>query len=97
MFLIPYFVCLITNPQWICLSCTIIKTNESIQLNIFYNPQITFHTEHAPEQPKKPNITVTVSSPVLQIVEVGNTVRLACTGYHIIDRVSFLISTICGT
>lgn len=47
-----------------------------------------FHTEPEPEQPKKPNITVTVSSPVLQIVEVGNTVRLSCSGYHTVDRVS---------
>lgn len=34
-----------------------------------------------------PIITVTVSSPVIQIVDVGQTIRLPCTGYHNIKQV----------
>lgn len=32
-----------------------------------------------------------MSSPVLQIVDVGNTVRLSCSGYHIIKKIPITV------
>lgn len=40
------------------------------------------------ERPVPPTISVVISSPVIQIIEVGETVRLPCTAYHNIRRVS---------
>lgn len=37
--------------------------------------------------PRPPSISVVISSPVIQIIDVGETVRLPCTGYHNIKRV----------
>lgn len=41
------------------------------------------------ERPESPTITVVVSSPVIQIIDVGETIRLPCTAYHNIRRVSY--------
>lgn len=47
-------------------------------------------TTHRP-RPIPPTIQVIVSSPVLQIVDVGNTVRLSCSAYHIIKQIPITV------
>lgn len=41
--------------------------------------------------PIPPTIQVIVSSPVLQIVDVGNTVRLSCSGFHVIKKIPITV------
>jgi len=43
-----------------------------------------------PPYPESPSIVVKISSPTLQIVEVGETIRLSCNGYSVVDRVRAL-------
>lgn len=38
--------------------------------------------------PRPPTISVVISSPVIQIINVGETVRLPCSGYNKAKRVS---------
>lgn len=38
-------------------------------------------------RPVPPTITVVISSPVIQIIDVGETVRLTCSAQHNIKRV----------
>ncbi|XP_037037177.1 basement membrane-specific heparan sulfate proteoglycan core protein isoform X11 [Bradysia coprophila] len=47
-------------------------------------------TTHRP-RPIPPTIQVIVSSPVLQIVDVGNTVRLSCSGFHIVKKIPITV------
>lgn len=42
-----------------------------------------------PPHPTEPKISVTISSNLLQIIEIGDTVRVNCTGRHIITNVGF--------
>lgn len=42
-----------------------------------------------PPRPTEPKISVTISSNLLQIIEIGETVRVNCTGRHIITNVGF--------
>lgn len=43
-------------------------------------------------QPTPPTITVQITSPVLQIVEYGQTVRLTCSGYSLVNRIPIYVS-----
>uniref|UniRef100_W4VRB4 Putative heparan sulfate proteoglycan 2 n=1 Tax=Corethrella appendiculata TaxID=1370023 RepID=W4VRB4_9DIPT len=43
-------------------------------------------TEPPYVDPQTPSIEVVISSPTLQIVEVGESVRLSCSGYYIVNR-----------
>lgn len=46
-----------------------------------------YETSVTTERPRPPIITVVVSSPVIQIIDVGETVQLPCTAFHNIKRV----------
>lgn len=48
-----------------------------------------YETQVPTERPVPPTISVVISSPVIQIIEVGETVRLPCSAYHNIKRVSY--------
>ncbi|XP_031635070.1 basement membrane-specific heparan sulfate proteoglycan core protein isoform X6 [Contarinia nasturtii] len=43
------------------------------------------------ESPAPPTISVVISSPVIQIIDVGETVRLPCTAYHNIRRIPITV------
>lgn len=47
-----------------------------------------------PPGPTPPTITVTISSPVIEIVDVGNTVRLDCQGFNIVKQVRSMRETV---
>lgn len=49
-------------------------------------PTNVIAAERPPVTP--PTISVTITSPIMQIVEFGQTVRLTCSGYSIVNRVS---------
>lgn len=61
------------------------ETNQNINSTGYQPP-----TTHRPI-PTPPTIQVIVSSPVLQIVDVGNTVRLSCSGFHIIKKIPITV------
>lgn len=66
------------------------KINNSIIVNQFLCNYLTERPVTRPpiNPPDKPTIKVTVQEPKIQIVEIGETVRLTCSGYYIVDRVS---------
>lgn len=53
---------------------------------------LAISTERPPTRPpnpeRPPTIQVTVQEPKIQILEIGETVQLTCSGYYIVDRVS---------
>lgn len=61
-------------------------------INIFTKQE--YETERPTERPIAPTITVMISSPVIQIIDVGETVRLNCSAHHNIKRVSIYIYNI---
>ncbi|XP_055304959.1 basement membrane-specific heparan sulfate proteoglycan core protein isoform X6 [Sitodiplosis mosellana] len=50
-----------------------------------------YDTQVTTQRPVPPTISVVISSPVIQIIEVGETVRLPCTAYHNIQRVPITV------
>lgn len=62
----------------------IIVTNQNKSILIFISQEIV---EIPTERPVPPTISVVISSPVIQIIDVGETIRLPCTAYHNIQRV----------
>lgn len=38
-----------------------------------------------------PTITVVISSPVISIVDVGDTIRLPCRGYHVVTKLPIIV------
>lgn len=51
-----------------------------------------YESEHHTERPVPPTISVVISTPVIQIIDVGETVRVNCSAYHNIKRVSIDIT-----
>lgn len=57
--------------------------------DLFFQFSKDYETITTTERPVPPTISVVISSPVIQIIEVGETVRLPCKAYHNIRHVSF--------
>lgn len=49
-----------------------------------------------PPLSKQPTISVVISSPVIQIIDVGETIRLPCNAYNVVKQVSAIKSPASG-
>lgn len=65
--------------------CFLIVINSTILILLFCPPKAE-QPPRPPPHPTEPKISVTISSNLLQIIEVGQTVRVNCTGRHIITN-----------